>query len=123
MLPTTARGRRGWAALSVTAGVTEEVTYRGLVLLTLALLLPTADPRVVVVVAAVLFGLAHAYQGWTGMLATALAGAVLAGLYLATGSLVVPMVLHVLVDLRALTLAPRFTRLRDPAGSVQPVDA
>ncbi|GAA2728980.1 CPBP family intramembrane glutamic endopeptidase [Cellulomonas aerilata] len=120
MLPTTPRGRRGWAALSVTAGVTEEITYRGLVLLTLALLLPTADPRVVVVIAAVLFGAAHAYQGWAGMLATGLAGAVFAGLYLATGSLVVPMGLHVLVDLRALLLTPRPVRRRDTAGTVQP---
>jgi membrane protease YdiL (CAAX protease family) len=104
MLPTTARGRRGWASLSVMAGVTEEVTYRGLVVLTLALLMPGADQRVVVVLAAALFGLAHVYQGWTGVLATGMLGAVLAGLYLSTGSLLVPMVLHVLVDLRALLL-------------------
>jgi len=107
MLPTTRAGRRGWAALSVTAGITEEVTYRGLVILTLATLLPTADPRVVVVLAAVLFGAAHLYQGWTGMLATGVAGAALAGLYLGTGSLVVPMALHVLIDLRVLLLARR----------------
>jgi len=123
MLPTTPRGRRGWAALSVTAGVTEEITYRGVVVLTLALVLPTADPRVVVVLAAVLFGLAHAYQGPLGMVATALAGAVFAGIYLGTGSLLVPMVLHVLVDLRALLLTPRTARDAAPAGRAQPVGA
>jgi membrane protease YdiL (CAAX protease family) len=115
MLPTTSRGRRGWAALATTAGITEEVTYRGVVVLTLALLLPTADARVVVVAAAVLFGLAHAYQGRLGMLVTAILGAAFAGLYLTTGSLVVPMVLHVLVDLRALLLTPRTEPTAEPA--------
>ncbi|WP_298458047.1 CPBP family intramembrane glutamic endopeptidase [uncultured Cellulomonas sp.] len=122
LLPTTPRGRRGWAALSVTAGVTEEVTYRGIVVLTLALVLPTAGPRVVVVLAAVVFGLAHAYQGPAGMVATGLAGAVFAGLYLGTGSLLVPMLLHVLVDLRVLLLTPRRTRDAVPGGA-QPVGA
>ncbi len=107
MLPTTRRGRRGWASLSLMAGVTEEVTTRGLTVLTLALLLPDADPRVVVVVAAVLFGLAHAYQGPTGMLATTIVGGALTGLYLSTGSLLLPMVLHVLLDLRVLLLTRR----------------
>ncbi len=104
MLPTTARGRRGWASLSLMAGVTEEITYRGLLVLTLALLLPGADPRLVVVLAAVLFGLAHVYQGWAGVLATGVLGAVFAQLYLATGSLLIPMLLHVLIDLRVLLL-------------------
>ncbi len=121
MLPTTPRGRRGWAALSATAGVTEEVTYRGLVVLTLAVLLPTADPRLVVVVAAVLFGVAHAYQGRLGMLATGLVGAAFTGLYLGTGSLLLPMVLHVLVDLRALLLTPGAAR-RAPAAPSAPAD-
>jgi membrane protease YdiL (CAAX protease family) len=121
MLPTTSRGRWGWSALALTAGVTEEITFRGLVLLTVAVLLPDADPRVVVVVAAVLFGLAHAYQGRLGMLATGLVGAALAGLYLGTGSLLVPMVLHVLVDLRPLLLTRRADRT--DAAAPTPVPA
>lgn len=112
MLPRTSRGRRGWAALALTAGVTEEVTYRGLLLLTIALLAPTADRTVVLVAAAVLFGAAHWYQGPVGMLATGVVGGALGGLYLSTGSLLVPMVLHVLVDLRPLLL-----RVTDPAGT------
>lgn len=105
MLPRSRAGRRGWAMLSLSAGVTEEITYRGLLLLALAIALPSSTPRpVLVVVAAVLFGLAHWYQGWTGIVSTGLVGGVMAGLYLSTGSLLVPMVLHTLVDLRALLL-------------------
>ena len=105
MLPRTGAGRRGWAMLSLSAGVTEEITYRGLLLLTLAVALPSTTPRITLVMAAaLLFGLAHWYQGWTGIVSTAIVGGVMAGLYLSTGSLLVPMILHTLIDLRALLL-------------------
>lgn len=114
MLPRTGRGRWGWAALSLSAGVTEEITYRGLLILTLAVALPSQTPTVVIVVlAAVVFGAAHWYQGRAGMLATGFAGAALTVLYLGTGSLLVPMILHTLIDLRALLL-PAGASARDP---------
>ncbi|WP_426594837.1 CPBP family intramembrane glutamic endopeptidase [Cellulomonas sp. McL0617] len=102
MHPVSSADRRGWAWLSLSAGVTEEVTYRGLVVLALATVLRGAAAVVVIVAAGALFGLAHWYQGGLGMLATGALGAVLAGLYLSTGSLVIPMVLHVLIDLAVL---------------------
>jgi membrane protease YdiL (CAAX protease family) len=54
------------------------------------------------VVAAVAFGLAHAYQGLTGILTTGVLGGVLAGVYLSTGSLLLPVLLHAAIDLRFL---------------------
>ncbi|MBB2921174.1 CPBP family intramembrane glutamic endopeptidase [Cellulomonas cellasea] len=104
MLPRTPRGRRGWSGLALAAGVTEEVTFRGLLILAIALVAPGADRTTVLVAAAVLFGIAHWYQGPVGMLMTGVVGFVLGGLYLSTGSLLVPMVLHTLVDLRVLLL-------------------
>lgn len=118
MLPRSPRGRRGWAGLALAAGVTEEVTYRGLLILAIALVAPGADRTVVLVAAAVLFGVAHWYQGWFGMLATGAIGFVLGGLYLSTGSLLVPMVLHTLVDLRPLLLpTPRTPTSAAPAAA------
>ena len=102
MLPRTRGERLGFAALAVTAGITEEVVWRGFGLGLLAALLPQAPVAVPILLAALAFGWAHFYQGWTGMLATALIGALLALLYHATGSLLPPMLLHVLIDLRAL---------------------
>jgi uncharacterized protein len=120
MLPRTSAGRRGWAMLSLSAGVTEEITYRGLILLTLAVALPDTTPRpMLIVVAAVLFGVAHWYQGWAGILTTGFVGGVMAGLYLSTGSLLIVMVLHTLIDLRALLLpvpAATADEDKDPAG-------
>ena len=63
-------------------------------------------PIVAVLASSVLFGLAHLYQGWLGMLLTALLGLGMAWLFLPTGSLLLPIVLHVLIDLRGLVMVP-----------------
>ena len=101
MLPHDRGERLGFAALAVTAGITEEVIWRGFGLGLLFTLLPHAPVAVPIVLAALAFGWAHLYQGWTGVLATAVLGGLFAWLYWATGSLLLPMLLHVLVDLRA----------------------
>ena len=107
MMPRTARGRWWWGGLALSAGVTEEIVYRGLAILALAIVFPQASSTAIVITAAALFGIAHLYQGWVGVLMTGAVGFVLGNLYLSTSSLVIPMVLHVLVDLRLLIMRPR----------------
>ena len=102
MLPRTRNERLGWAALSVTAGITEEVIWRGFGLGLLFILLPCAHPVVPIALAGLAFGLAHFYQGWLGMLATGFLGVGFAALFWASGSLLLPILIHVLIDLRAL---------------------
>lgn len=104
--PTSPATRRGWAGLALSAGVTEEITYRGLLVLAVTLAAPGLPLDAVVAVAAVLFGLAHWYQGPLGMLAIGALGAIFTQLYLSTGSLLLPMVLHVLIDLGPLLGRP-----------------
>jgi membrane protease YdiL (CAAX protease family) len=101
MLPRNRSERWSFAALAVTASITEEVIWRGFGLGLLFMLLPHAPVAIPIVLAALAFGWAHLYQGWTGVLATAVLGGLFAWLYWATGSLLWPMLLHVLVDLRA----------------------
>jgi uncharacterized protein len=67
---------------------------------------------VLVVVAGVAFGLAHAYQGVAGVVTTGLLGGVMAALYLSTGSLLLPVLLHAAIDLRFLLVPARVL----PAG-------
>jgi membrane protease YdiL (CAAX protease family) len=55
-----------------------------------------------VAASAVIFGLAHVYQGIGGVLVTTLMGALLGVVYLATGSLLAAMAVHALMDLRLL---------------------
>ena len=97
LLPRDDREERTFAALSFTAGVCEEILYRGFVIAYFAAFL---DTPVAVVLSALVFGVGHAYQGTLGIVKTGAVGLVLAGLYLLTGSLWVPMLLHVLMDLQ-----------------------
>jgi membrane protease YdiL (CAAX protease family) len=117
LLPRTRAERRLFTVVGLTAGLCEEWLYRGFLLAVVAALLGGAPTPVLVAVAGVAFGLAHAYQGVAGVLTTGVLGAVLAALYLGTGSLLLPVVLHALVDLRFL-LVP--ARLLPAAGRVAP---
>jgi len=101
----------GW--LSLTAGICEEIAYRGFLIwyLAAAFGLPLAA-----LVSAVIFGLAHAYQGRAGILKTGIIALVFAGLYLLSGSLWLPILLHTAVDLSGgLAAQMAFQPLPSPA--------
>ena len=55
--------------------------------------------------AAILFGLAHLYQGWKGIAATFVLGLAMTAIYLFTQSLLAAIVFHAIVDLNALVVA------------------
>jgi membrane protease YdiL (CAAX protease family) len=107
LLPRTAAERRLFTLVGVTAGVCEEWLYRGFFLAVVSALAGGPGDGVLVVVAAVAFGLAHAYQGRAGIVTTGVLGGVMAALYLGTGSLLLPVLLHVLIDLRFLLVPAR----------------
>lgn len=67
-------------------------------------------------VAALAFGVAHAGQGRRGMAMAAAAALFFSGMYHATGTLLVPILLHAVVDLRAIPFA-HFARRAPQAGS------
>ena len=117
ILPATVREARVFAGLSITAGICEEVLYRGYLLWYLQSL---GLGRGAVVVAIVAFGITHAFQGIRGIVGTGVAGAVFMGLYLLTGSLVAPIVLHATVDLANGLMAYRFLQRTETAASSSP---
>jgi uncharacterized protein len=114
ILPRTIREARVFTGVAITAGICEEVLYRGYLLWYLQSL---GLGRGAVVVAIVAFGLAHAYQGIRGSVASGVMGAVFTGLYLLTGSLVAPVVLHATVDLANFLMAYRLLRTETAASS------
>ncbi len=121
LLPRTAAERRAFAAVAVTAGVCEETLYRGLLLAIVVALFGVSSPGWLVLASAVAFGLAHAYQGLVGALSTAVLGGCLAVLYLGSASLLLPVLYHVLVDLRMLVLAVGRPHARHRASRDTPV--
>jgi membrane protease YdiL (CAAX protease family) len=102
LLPRTPRERHLFTVVGLTAGICEEWLYRGFLLAVIGALSGGLPTLALVLVAAGAFGLAHAYQGRAGMLTTGVLGGVLAALYLQTGSLLLPVLLHVAIDLRFL---------------------
>lgn len=104
MVPERRADRWGFAVLAVSAGTCEEVTYRGFLLTAIACVLPTWPAFPVIAIGAVIFGLAHVFQGVTGLIATTALGLLFGLLFVLSGSIAVPMAFHVLVDLRVLLL-------------------
>ena len=105
-----------FAGVSVTAGICEEVLFRGFLFAYLHSSPWNLDPLTIVMVSSAMFGIAHLGQGVKGVLLTGMIGAALGILYVVTGSLLAPIVLHILIDLRATALCHlRATTLRQPA--------
>lgn len=104
LMPRSVEDVRWFAALAVTAGICEELLYRGFVFWYLGHWL---DPWQTLAASALLFGLGHAYQGVRGVLTTGALGAFLGGVVLVSVSLYPAMVIHALMDLHTGTLARR----------------
>lgn len=105
MLPVTKRERQWWILVSLSAGVCEEILYRGFVTqyfsgsLGATISLGTVGAWLA---ASLFFGLAHAYQGLTGILRSGLGGLLLGAISILSGGLLIPIVLHFVFDLQTL---------------------
>jgi uncharacterized protein len=97
LIPVSKGERHAFVAVALTAGVCEELLYRGWLLSLLAAALGSIWAGLVV--SAVMFGVAHAYQGRSGIIGSSLLGCVFGLLFLLTGSLLVGQVLHTAIDL------------------------
>lgn len=94
-----------FAVVAVSAGICEELIYRSFLFRYLLAAPFNLSPLWSLIVAAIFFGFGHAGQGPRGALITGASGLFFGWLYLASGSLVLPIVLHSLVDLRVLAVA------------------
>jgi membrane protease YdiL (CAAX protease family) len=116
LLPRTAAERRSFGLLALTAGCCEEVLYRGFLLAVVAAEAPGLGPWRLVLVSALAFAVAHTYQGVIGMLTASVLGGGFAVLFLGSGSLLLPVLLHALIDLRLLVLSVHTPRHRARPG-------
>lgn len=99
-----------WTALlAVNAGVGEEIYFR--LLLPLLLVGIWGHVPAAFVLACLIFGGVHFYQGIAGVLATTVLGGALAALYLWTGSLFIAMAAHAVLDLIGLVVRPTLARM------------
>jgi membrane protease YdiL (CAAX protease family) len=117
LLPDTPEERRWLAAVSVGAGISEELLFRGFLFYYLTLWFPHIHSLECALVTSLIFGIGHLYQGWKGIVSTGLVGLVMAGLYALTGNLLVPMFVHAATDLRALLIF--WNGSSQPAGTAE----
>jgi uncharacterized protein len=102
--PATSAERRWFAFLCVTAGICEEILFRGFLLQYLHVFPWTLNLTLALLIAAVIFGLNHLYGGVGGVVGGAVAGVLLGLLFVLTGNLLLPMVLHAAMDLCKLVI-------------------
>jgi len=82
--------------LAVTAGIVEEILWRGFLIWYFNQFMPLWLAALVSVIS---FGLAHAYQGKSQLPQLTLVGGIFTGIYLLSGSLWLPIILHTAVDI------------------------
>src|SRR6185295_13585120 len=110
-----------WVAKSVVAGISEEVSWRGVQVSLLAHLLGSVPLAIVVCVA--MFTLAHAVQETRSLLLVACFAAAFHLLVWLSGSLLVPIVVHAVYDAVAGLTAGRWVRAAARVGSAASIDA
>jgi len=110
LIPRTGQ-EKAWSVLLLapTAALCEEFLYRGFLLAQLSQWLRSGAWAWAA--SSLAFGLAHVYQGWSGMVRAALLGAMLAYPVIHFGSLYPSMLAHGLIDALALAwLGPAFLK-------------
>jgi uncharacterized protein len=99
LMPTNSTERAVWVVVSISAGVCEELLYRGWVLSLFGAALGSVWWGLLI--SSILFGFGHAYQGRNAIFATGVVGAVFGIVFVVTGSLIPGQLLHTAMDLNS----------------------
>ncbi|HEY0459179.1 MAG TPA: CPBP family intramembrane glutamic endopeptidase, partial [Pyrinomonadaceae bacterium] len=103
LLPRTKNEKLWFILVALSAGICEELIFRGYGLRLFESI--GFSGMSLLIVTAVVFGLVHIYQGFLGVITTAMMGALFTLIYIQTGSLWWSIVAHIFIDLRVLLLA------------------
>jgi hypothetical protein len=109
-LPQTDRDFRYFVSLSITAGIVEEIVYRGFVLWYLGSFMPL---WAAVAVSSIGFGVGHLYMGIGAGVRAGLVGLAFAVYYVLTGSIWFPILAHIALDILQGTMAVELLRKSD----------
>jgi membrane protease YdiL (CAAX protease family) len=121
-MPRTPGERAGWSFISLLAGVSEEITYRGVVFMLLARL--TGSLLAGALVGGAIFAFCHYLQGWQSILAIFAFALVFQAMVYLTGSLFVAMAVHFLYDVTAgMTYSFFGDKLGYPIDGIAPEEA
>jgi membrane protease YdiL (CAAX protease family) len=117
IIPRNGRELNRFYGLALTAGIVEEILWRGYMIWYFGHFMPLWSAAAVSTVS---FALAHAYQGAANLPKITLVGAAFTGLYLLTGSVWLSIVLHAAVDVLQGRTAYEVLRRVRPADAASP---
>ncbi|MCL2198538.1 MAG: CPBP family intramembrane metalloprotease [Defluviitaleaceae bacterium] len=118
IFPRSKKEKKIWLAVSLTAGICEEIIYRGFVVFLLQAIFPDIPIFLIILIPSVMFGIGHLYQGLSGVISTGIAGAVFMCLFLVTDSLIPVMILHFLIDFSSVFLLSESEEKGLPATNI-----
>jgi len=104
LLPVTKKEKQVWVVTAVTAGITEELLYRGFFFYLMGEIFPGLNIFIILGISALIFGIGHIYQGFSETLKAMLMGVLFGLFYIAFGTIIPCIVLHVLQDLCAVDM-------------------
>ncbi|MGO4496458.1 CPBP family intramembrane glutamic endopeptidase [Paenibacillus sp. 2RAB27] len=100
LYPVTNKQQLMFVGVTITVGICEEIIFRGF-LQRYAVSLGLSE-LVAFVVISVIFGAGHFMQGLSGVISSTIFGLIMGYLYFTTGSLLVPIIIHILYDAKAI---------------------
>ncbi len=106
LLPANDAERKWFAIAAVTAGICEELLYRGFLMSYLPSNFSMLAGQLILIsiISGIIYGLSRAYLGMRGIATTALTGFSFAIVYALSGSILPAMVFHIIAELRTLWL-------------------
>lgn len=104
MVPRNRAEVRVGALLSINAGVVEELVFR--LALPAVLYGGFGSIEFALLASALVFGGLHLYQGPVGVIGTTVVGLAMLALYVASGTILLPIIAHALIDLRTFVQIP-----------------
>ncbi len=106
LLPSTKEERHWWWLVCITAGICEEIVYRGFLLHYFGVTPLHFSLSWALVISSLIFGIGHLYQGTVQAASTVVIGFMLGAIFIVTGSLLLPILIHAVMDLRVLLMVP-----------------
>lgn len=97
-LPITSREKHFWNYLSISAGITEEILYRGYFFFALAILFPALNILFILLISTIIFGIGHIYLG-KELIKSTLLGLIFGIYFIVFDSVIPVIIIHVTQDL------------------------
>ena len=96
--PITKKEKQVWSMLSVSAGITEEIVYRGYLFYALPVIFPSLSLLHILLLSTAIFGMGHIYLGKEAIRATLL-GLMFGVFYIVFDSVIPLIIVHIAQDL------------------------